>query len=158
MTYLDKIKDQFLEQFLPEQLIKELENEAEYIRKYMFVEIEKHNIELKNALKAIKEDNSYKDCLEDRKDYESGIEMINVILSMEPKYLALKIKFKDDTGVRLSLAKDWNLYMKILDCDLYSNDWWKNLSEEEKKKNEQKSEELDSKLKEIQNRFERLIN
>ncbi len=153
MNYLNKIKDQFLEQFLPEQLIKELENEAEYIRKYIFTDIEKHTIEFENLLKTPEaiECNS-------KEFYEPQIEANKQILNMEPKYLLLKKQFKKDTGVRLSLAKDWNLYLKTLESFYDAPNPYTELTHEEKEETRQKDEGLVSKLKEIQNRFERLIN
>lgn len=154
MTIISKLKEQFFQ----ESLIKDIESEAEHIRKYIFAELAKNTIEFEELLKT-PEAIEYKS----EEFYGPQIEWNKKVLAMEVKYLNIKNKFKDDVGTRLSVAKDWNLYMQSLELliELSGNcvsDIWGEFTNDQKNKNKEEERECHVKLQEIENRFERLLS
>ena len=143
------------EQFAPELLIKDLERDAEGTREYHFTEIEKHIRELEESLRI---HHPVEHNLKER--IQSSIDGLKKILSMEPAYLSLKRKYKDDVRIRLSLAKDWKEYFGYLDRidDLaISAEQSTSTEVREIERQMEKQNECLAKLRDIENRFERLL-
>lgn len=158
MNYLNKIKNQFLEQFLPESLIKDLERDAEYIKKDCFAVLEKDIANIEERIVFYTKQNNLDE--ETKKEFEEEIKADKKVLNMESLYLSLKSKYKNDTDTRLSLAKDWNTYFETY--ELYDNLQIDPLVIKTETKDEimtrkSKEEEYTNIVRGIEHRFERLL-